>query len=116
MFDIEGGDAAYTFLTKHGCLTEKAHLVRQAIELHASVEAVDKRPEIALVHLGVMVDAGFRTDLLTNEAINEIIEAYPRMGINQAMIEFFTYQVQKKDDKRLIPMIEAVKHHSHFEY
>ncbi|MFC7560179.1 hypothetical protein ACFQY3_16320 [Paenibacillus farraposensis] len=43
-----------------------------------------------------MVDAGFRVDLFPKDLVQQIIEDYPRLGINQKMIEHFTYQLQKK--------------------
>ncbi|MBY0087733.1 HD domain-containing protein [Brevibacillus sp. M2.1A] len=113
-FEIEGGEAACHFLVQHGYPIEKAEIVQKAVELHATVEAEKNQPEIALVHLGVMVDAGFRVDLFPKDLLQQIIEDYPRLGINQKMIEHFTYQLQKKNDTKLIPIIEAAKHHSHF--
>ncbi|SMO48848.1 HD domain-containing protein [Melghirimyces algeriensis] len=113
-FEVEGGAVAHTFLTKQGYPMEKADAVKEAIELHASVKAEEKQPEIALVHIGVMVDAGLRMDSLTEHEVRQIIEEYPRLGIQQAMIEAFTYQIKQKNDTRLLQIIQAVEQHSHF--
>ncbi len=113
-FEIEGGEAACHYLVQHGYPIDKAEIVQKAVELHATVEAENEQPEIALVHLGVMVDAGFRVDLFPKDLIQQIIGQYPRLGINHKMIEHFTYQLQTKNDTKLIPIIEAAKHHSYF--
>ncbi|MGO4269102.1 HD domain-containing protein [Paenibacillus sp. TAF58] len=112
-FEAVGGEAACNFLVQHGYPIEKAEIVQKAIELHATVEAENRQPEIALVHLGAMVDAGIRVDVLPKDIIEQIVGEYPLLGITQEMVEHFTYQVQKKNDTRLIRLLEAAKPHSH---
>lgn len=112
-FEKVGGEAACKFLVQHGYPIEKAEIVQKAIELHATVEAEKNQPEIALVHMGAMVDAGIRIDLLPKDLVQHIIGEYPRLGITEEMIEHFTYQVEKKNDTRLIRLLEAAKSHSH---
>jgi hypothetical protein len=56
-FEVDGADAARTFLAQRGVSEEKNAVVWDAIALHTSVGIADrKQPEIALVHFGAGID------------------------------------------------------------
>jgi hypothetical protein len=96
-FEIDGANAARTFLLQREVPAEKAEVVHQAIALHLSIEAEQQRPEIALVHLGAIMDArGHRLEDLPGEVVHQILEAYPRLGFKQAFAEVLMAQARKK--------------------
>jgi hypothetical protein len=96
-FEIDGANAARTFLLQQGIPTEKAEVVHQAIALHLSVEAEQQRPEIALVHFGAIMDArGYRLEDIPREVVHQILEAYPRLNFKQAFAEVLIAQARKK--------------------
>ena len=96
-FEIDGANAARTFLLQRGGSAEKAEMVHQAIALHLSIEAEQHRPEIALVHLGAIMDArGHRLEDIPGEVVYQILEAYPRLGFKQAFAEVLMAQARKK--------------------
>jgi hypothetical protein len=96
-FEIAEANAARTFLLQQGIPAEKAEVVHQAIALHLSLEAEQQRPEIALVHLGAILDVrGHRLEDLPGERLHQILEAYPRLGFKQAFAEAMMEQARKK--------------------
>jgi HD domain len=96
-FEIDGANAARTFLLQQGILAEKAEVVHRAIALHLSVEAEQQRPEIALVHFGAIMDArGHRLEDIPRGMVHQILEAYPRFGFKQAFADVMMAQARKK--------------------
>lgn len=96
-FEYEGADHAEKFLRSHGFSQEKVDVVREAIILHTSQIAEEKQPEIALVHLGAGMDVvGLRVEDISEEAFHFILEAYPRLGFKQSMIELIKYDAEVK--------------------
>src|SRR5262249_30148278 len=56
-FEVDGADAAQTFLSARGVSQEKIALAWDAIALHTSAGIADrKQPQVALVHSGAAVD------------------------------------------------------------
>ena len=97
-FEVDGADAAQAFLLEHGLPEEKAQIVWDAIALHTSIGiASRKQPEIALVHLGSGMDAfGLRLEDIPPETVERVLDAYPRLGWNQASLKLFISQVKRK--------------------
>ena len=96
-FEIDGANAARTFLLQQRIPARKAEVVHRAIALHLSVEAEQQRPEIALVHFGAIMDArGHRLEDIPREVIHQILEAYPRLNFKQAFAEVLMAQARKK--------------------
>jgi hypothetical protein len=96
-FEIDGANAARTFLLQRGLPSEKAEMVHRAIALHLSVEAEQQRPEIALVHFGAILDVrGYRLEDIPRGVLHQILEAYPRIGFKQAFAEVLMAQARKK--------------------
>jgi hypothetical protein len=97
-FEVDGADAARAFVLKHGLSDEKAEIVWDAIALHTSLGiASHKQPEIALVHLGASADVmGMRIADISPEVVEQVLEAYPRLGFNASMTELLVSQVNKK--------------------
>ncbi len=97
-FEVDGADAARAFVLKHGLSDEKAEIVWDAIALHTSLGIAEhKQPEIALVHLGASADVmGMRIADLSPEIVEQVLEAYPRLGFNASMTELLVSQVKQK--------------------
>ncbi|MEI2579921.1 HD domain-containing protein [Scytonema sp. PRP1] len=97
-FEVDGADAARTFVLEHGLSDEKAEIVWDAIALHTSLGiASRKQPEIALVHLGASADVlGLRISDISSETVEQVIEAYPRLGFKIAMTELLVSQIKRK--------------------
>ncbi len=102
-FEVDGADAAGSFLMEHGLPEEKAEIVWDAIALHTSLGiASRKRPEIALTHLGIGMDVfGFRAEDIASETVERVIEAYPRLGCNHALVDLVVSQIKQKPQKAL---------------
>ncbi|MFJ8896386.1 HD domain-containing protein [Leifsonia sp. NPDC102414] len=79
-FEVDGADLAREFLAAEGYSASAAETVWQAIALHTTPEIPGRMgPEIAATNLGVLTDAvGLGVDELDQEAIEEILRAYPR--------------------------------------
>lgn len=97
-FEVDGADAAQAFLTEHGLPKEKAPIVWDAIALHTSIGiASRKQPQIALVHLGAGMDVfGLRAEDIDPETVDRVVEAYPRLNCNHALMELLVSQVKRK--------------------
>lgn len=97
-FEVEGADAAKHFVQKHGLTEDKAEIIWDAIALHSSIGiASRKRPEVALVHLGVSVDVfGFGVEALDSDLVHQIFETYPRLNLENAITELLVHQVKSK--------------------
>jgi HD domain len=97
-FEVDGADAARAFVLEHGLSDEKAEIVWDAIALHTSLGIAEhKQPEIALVHLGASADVmGMRIADISPEIVEQVLEAYPRIGFNASMTELLVSQVKQK--------------------
>jgi hypothetical protein len=97
-FEVDGADVARSFVLEHGLSDEKAEIVWDAIALHTSLGiASHKQPEIALVHLGASADVmGMRIADISPEIVEQVLEAYPRLGFNASMTELLVAQVKQK--------------------
>jgi hypothetical protein len=97
-FEVEGAEAAAEFLKDKGAPKEWVEVVWDAVALSTSRDIVGrKRPEIALVSAGAVVDVfGFGIDQLPKEAVAQVIEAFPRTGF-------------KKDYQKVLAQVVARK-------
>jgi len=96
-FEIEGADAAQLFQAEYGLPRDKGAIVRDAIVLHASLDAEQRQPEIALVHFGAGVDVtGLRLQDLPSEVVQQVVAAYPRYGFKQAFQTLLEEQARRK--------------------
>src|SRR3954454_15266050 len=84
-FELDGADAAAEFLKDEGVPEESVEVVWDAVALSTSRGIVGrKRPEIALVNAGAVVDVfGLGLDQLPKEAVTQVIEAFPRTGFKK---------------------------------
>ncbi|GAA1805120.1 HD domain-containing protein [Nesterenkonia flava] len=90
-FEIDGAEAAYTFLRDHGRSEQEARAVWLAIALHTTPEVpMYLAAEIAVVTLGVETDVlGFHLDDLTEEQRTEVTAAHPRPDFKEKILRAF---------------------------
>lgn len=115
-FEVDGADAAQAFVLEHGLAPEKAEIVWEAIALHSSIGiASRKQPEIALVHLGASADLiGIGIEAIDPEIIERVIEAYPRLGCNKAIMKLILSQIKRKPKAAAFTwMAEVGRSHIH---
>jgi hypothetical protein len=107
-FEVDGADAAKAFLTGQGLAEDKAELVWEAIALHTTYAVPPRKaPEIALVQLGAGIDVGVvPLDLVSPKVVDAVLEAYPRLGFKQAIIEALAKQAEG-GGMRVLPDIVA---------
>ena len=90
-FEVEGANAARTFVRNEGMDDRRAQLVWDGVALNSTVSiALYKEPEIALATMGIGLDwGGFGYESLTETEVAQVVEAFPRLG----MKERFTHAV-----------------------
>ncbi|HEY2319628.1 MAG TPA: HD domain-containing protein [Solirubrobacteraceae bacterium] len=99
-FEIDGANAARSFLERHGLPEEEVTLVWDAIALHTTPEIPHyKRPEVLLVTLGVEYDVlGLRFDELTPEQRSHVTSAHPRTGFKTGIVDSFYEGMRDKPE------------------
>lgn len=61
-----------------------------------------KSSEIALTHFGIGMDVfGFRAKDIAPETVEMVIETYPRLGCNHALVDLVVSQINQKPQKAL---------------
>jgi len=86
-FEVEGADAAKEFLAKRGMSEKHIEIVWEAIALHTTPEIPSRRaPEVALCQMGIGTDLfSPPSSVLTDRELDEVFEAYPWLGLNDAL-------------------------------
>jgi hypothetical protein len=86
-FELEGADAAKEFLVKRGMSEKDIETVWEAIALHTTAEIPSRRsPEVALCQMGIATDLfALPPNLMTAEQLDEVLEAYPWLGLDEAL-------------------------------
>ncbi|WP_086666935.1 HD domain-containing protein [Lentzea kentuckyensis] len=90
-FEIDGAEAARTFLLEHGRSEEDARNVWLAIALHTTPEVpMHLTPEVVVVALGVKTDVlGIGLDELTEQQRAEVVAAHPRPDFKNRILKAF---------------------------
>ena len=99
-FELDGADGARAFLERHGVPEREIALVWDAIALHTTPEIPHrKRPEVALVTLGVEYDVlGLRTDELSPQHRTAVLTAHPRIDFKTGIVEAFFEGMRDRPD------------------
>jgi hypothetical protein len=97
-FELDGADAARSFLVQAGLSVERAEVVWDAIALHTTMGIVDRKaPEVAAVSLGARIDvAGMGLEQLRSEEIAEVLEHFPRLAFKEQFVEAIAAMCRKK--------------------
>jgi hypothetical protein len=86
-FEIEGADAARTFLSRHGMSDRALDTVWDAIALHTTMAIPQRKcAEIALCQLGIAVDVGV-APIDVGPALPDLLAAFPRLGFKRALVD-----------------------------
>ncbi|MEU7876621.1 HD domain-containing protein [Microbispora bryophytorum] len=90
-FELDGAEAAYTFLRDHGRTEEEARNVWLAIALHTTPEVpLHMAPEVAVVTLGVETDVlGLELEQITPDQRAEVVAAHPRPDFKRRILQAF---------------------------
>jgi hypothetical protein len=99
-FEIDGANAARSFLERHGLPEERVMTVWESIALHTTPEVpAYKQPEVRLVTLGVEYDVlGLHFDDLSAEEREQVLAAHPRPGFKTGIIEAFSAGMRDKPE------------------
>ena len=97
-FEVDGANAARTFLTEHGIPMQQTQLVWDAIALHTTHSiAVHKEPEVATTHSGIFMDVmGAGLDLIPEQRLQPILSEFPRLAMKKQFLECLCSVVRRK--------------------
>jgi hypothetical protein len=99
-FEIDGANAARSFLQQHSVREEEIAVVWDAIALHTTPEIPHyKQPEVLLVTLGVEYDVlGLHFDELSPEQRSGVVAAHPRTGFKAGIVDSFYEGMRDKPE------------------
>ncbi|MDC0658533.1 HD domain-containing protein [Leisingera sp. SS27] len=91
-FEVDAADAAARFLAAQNVERSRIDRVWDAIALHTTFSIPQKKsPEAALVQIGAGIDVGvIPHDEITPEVMEQVLDAYPRLGFKKAMEQALT--------------------------
>jgi HD domain-containing protein len=97
-FEIDGANAARSFLDRHGLPEEQVVTVWEAIALHTTPEIPRyKQPEVRLVTLGVEYDVlGLHFDDLSADQRDAVLAAHPRTNFKTGIVDAFAAGMREK--------------------
>jgi hypothetical protein len=80
-FEVNGADAARSFITGEGLSGRRAQLIWDLVALNSTPSlALHKEPEVAVGTMGIGLDyGGFGLELIPSAEIAEILRAFPRL-------------------------------------
>jgi hypothetical protein len=90
-FEVDSANAARVFLTAHSIPEDQVRIVWEAIALHTTPGITQyMRPEVALLHSGVLLDVlGAGLDQFPSELREEIVVKYPRKNFRQEFLKAY---------------------------
>ena len=97
-FEVDGANAARTFMRERGIPAHQVQLVWDAIALHTTPSiAVHKEPEVAMTHSGIAMDViGARLDLIPQEKVRAILAEFPRLSMKKQFLDRLCSVVRQK--------------------
>lgn len=97
-FEVDGANAARSFLQARGVAPRQIQLVWDAIALHAHGSiALYKEPEVSVTFEGVAVDAvGYAFDKIPASQMKAILSEFPRLGMKKGITACFTKVAREK--------------------
>lgn len=99
-FEVDGANAAKSFLSARGLAPPQVQLVWDAIALHAhGTIALYKEPEVSVIFEGVAVDAvGYAFDRIPPDQMKAILAEFPRLGMKRGITACFTKVAREKPE------------------
>ena len=97
-FEVDGANAARSFLKERGIPPHQIQLVWDAIALHTTRSiALHKEPEVAVTHSGILVDVfGAGLDLIPQDKVRAILAEFPRLSMKKQFLESLCGVVRRK--------------------
>ncbi|MCB8883931.1 HD domain-containing protein [Acidisoma cellulosilytica] len=97
-FEVDGANAARSFLQTYGLSPIDVQLVWDAISLHSTRSiALHKGPVVSFCHSGVQVDvSGNRYDAIEPSLMEQILQAYPRLSFKENLTNCLCGIVRRK--------------------
>ena len=88
-FEVNGADAALSFIRDHGFGDRRARLVWDLVALNSTPSlALHKEPEVAVGTMGIGLDyGGFGVQALAAADVGRILDAFPRLKMKQSFAE-----------------------------
>lgn len=99
-FEVDGANAARSFLHARGIAPRRIQLVWDAIALHAhGTIALYKEPEVSVIFEGVNVDAvGYAFYRIPPDRMKEILSEFPRLGMKKGITACFSKVAREKPE------------------
>src|SRR6266404_5718467 len=97
-FEVDGANAAPSFLKGRGISTQQMQVVGDAIALHTTRSiALHKEPEVAMTHSGIAVDViGAGLELIPQDSVRAILAEFPRLSMKTQFQECLCGVVRRK--------------------
>src|SRR5260370_41963606 len=97
-FEVDGANAARSFLKERGIPAHQIQLVWDAIALHTTRSiALHKEPEVAVMHSGIAVDViGAGLALIPQDKVRVILLEFPRLSKKKKFQECLCGVVRRK--------------------
>src|SRR5271156_2297348 len=97
-FEVDGANAARSFLRGRGISMQQMQVVWDAIALHTTRSiALHKEPEVAMTHSGIAVDAiGVGLDRIPTDKLQAILAAFPRLALKNQLQSSLCNIVRRK--------------------
>jgi hypothetical protein len=97
-FEVDGANAARSFLKERGIPAHQIQLVWNAIALHTTRSiALHKEPEVGVTHSGIAIDVfGAGLDLLPQDKVRVILLEFPRLSMKKKFLEDLCGVVRRK--------------------
>ena len=97
-FEIDGANAARSFLKGRGISTQQMQVVWDAIALHTTRSiALHKEPEVAMTHSGITMDVlGAGLEQISQDKQDAILAEFPRLGLKNGLKECLCNVVRQK--------------------
>jgi hypothetical protein len=99
-FEVNGADAARSFIKDRGLSDRRAQLVWDLVALNSTPSlALHKEPEVAVGTMGIALDfGGFFIQALPAGDLEHILSAFPRLKMKQEFADTCCRLVTKKPD------------------
>jgi len=97
-FEVDGANAARSFLKERGIPAHQLQLVWDAIALHTTRSiALHKEPEVAMTHSGIFVDVlGAGLELIPQDKLRAILDEFPRLSMKKQFRDCLCGVVRRK--------------------
>src|SRR6202522_1948604 len=99
-FEVDGANAARSFLKGRGISTQQMQVVWDAIALHTTQSiALHKEPEVAMTHSGITADVlGIGLDRIPPDKQGAILAEFPRLALKNGLKECLCNIARRKPE------------------